>query len=87
MKNRLKDILDQVENGQLSAEDAKQLLQPQAELGYATLDLQREKRTGFPEVIYGEGKTPEQILGIFSTLMNHHDKVLQLELSGQKRIM
>ncbi len=34
------------------------------ELGYATIDLDRERRTGFPEVVMGEKKTPEQIAHI-----------------------
>ena len=32
-----------------------------ADMGFATVDLDRERRTGFPEVVMGEGKTPEQI--------------------------
>lgn len=39
---------------------------PQADLGEAVLDLDRQKRCGFPEVIYGEGKTAETILAIIS---------------------
>ena len=34
------------------------------ELGFATVDLNREQRTGFPEVIFGEGKSPDQIAAI-----------------------
>ncbi|MBS4178662.1 nickel pincer cofactor biosynthesis protein LarB [Lederbergia citrea] len=84
MKSKLKDILSQVAQGKLSAEEAEKILQPQEELGYATLDLQREERTGFPEVIYGEGKTREQILGIFSKLMEHHQKVLATRIDKMK---
>ncbi len=39
-----------------------------AELGYASVDLDRKKRTGVPEVIYGAGKNAEEIIGIASTL-------------------
>lgn len=55
-----------------------------AELGYATLDLDRPRRTGFPEVIFGEGKTPEQLTGIFSKLMEHTDRVLATRVSSDK---
>ena len=37
---------------------------PSAEMGFATVDLDRERRTGFPEVVMGEGKTPEHIAEI-----------------------
>ncbi|MBS4219486.1 nickel pincer cofactor biosynthesis protein LarB [Bacillus sp. FJAT-49711] len=84
MKNSMEHILEAVRNGELSVQDAMEKLKPQEELGYATLDLQREARTGFPEVIYGEGKTSEQILGIFSKLMEHHDKVLATRVSFEK---
>lgn len=39
-----------------------------AELGYASVDLDRKKRTGVPEVIYGAGKNADEIIGIASTL-------------------
>jgi len=40
-----------------------------ADLGYATVDLDRETRQGVPEVIYGPGKSVEQIVGIATTLL------------------
>lgn len=55
-----------------------------AELGYATLDLDRPRRTGFPEVIFGEGKTPEQLIGIFQKLMEHTDRVLATRVAADK---
>ncbi|CAG7649367.1 nickel pincer cofactor biosynthesis protein LarB [Paenibacillus allorhizosphaerae] len=53
-------------------------------LGYAQLDLHRAKRTGFPEVIFGEGKTAEQIASIFERLMAHSDRVLATRVSPDK---
>ncbi|MBS4202258.1 nickel pincer cofactor biosynthesis protein LarB [Bacillus sp. FJAT-49732] len=84
MKHSMEHILEAVQKGELSVQDAIEKLKPQEELGYATLDLQREARTGFPEVIYGEGKTSEQIFGIFNKLMEHHDKVLATRVSMDK---
>ncbi|MBW8350166.1 nickel pincer cofactor biosynthesis protein LarB [Bacillus sp. IITD106] len=84
MRHSMERILESVQKGDLSIEEAMEKLKPQEELGYATLDLQREVRTGFPEVIYGEGKTSEQILGIFTKLMEHHDKVLATRVSLEK---
>jgi len=51
-------------------------LVPVERLGFATLDLQRPKRTGFPEVIFAETKTDEQVATLFSRLTKHHDRVL-----------
>ena len=39
------------------------------DMSYARLDYDRQKRCGWPEVIYGEGKTPEQISAIFASLI------------------
>ncbi|MEK3889569.1 nickel pincer cofactor biosynthesis protein LarB [Bacillus sp. FSL K6-3431] len=86
MSNGLKAVLKQVEQGLLSVEEAMKKLEPEEDLGYATLDLQREERTGFPEVIYGEGKTREQIVGIFSKLMEHHQKVLATRVDIEKAV-
>ncbi|UQZ83400.1 AIR carboxylase [Paenibacillus konkukensis] len=54
------------------------------DLGFAQLDLDRERRTGFPEVIYGESKTAEQIAAIFGRLVEHSDRVLATRVSGDK---
>ncbi|MCC8247109.1 nickel pincer cofactor biosynthesis protein LarB [Saccharothrix luteola] len=43
------------------------------DLGFARVDVDREARQGLPEVIYGSGKTPEQISGIVRTLLRHND--------------
>ena len=84
MTQSMKEILTQVQLGRLTIDEAEKLLTPEESLSYATLDLQREKRTGFPEVIYGEGKTSEQIEGIFLKLMEHHQKVLATRVDQKK---
>lgn len=43
-----------------------------ADLGYARVDVDRARRTGDPEVVYGAGKTPEQVLQILGTLHARH---------------
>lgn len=43
-----------------------------ADLGYARVDLDRADRTGDPEVVFGAGKTPPQVLGILRTLHDQH---------------
>ncbi|NOU95812.1 nickel pincer cofactor biosynthesis protein LarB [Paenibacillus sp. LMG 31456] len=54
------------------------------DLGFAQLDIDRERRTGFPEVIYGESKTAEQIISIYQKLMEHSQKVLATRVSQEK---
>ncbi|HXH80854.1 nickel pincer cofactor biosynthesis protein LarB [Nocardioides sp.] len=43
-----------------------------ADLGFARIDLDRAARTGDPEVVYGAGKTPEQVAAILTTLHERH---------------
>ncbi len=66
MKPKLEDILARVGKGELSPEEAGEALKhfPYQDLGYAKIDHHRELRKGFPEVVYGGGKSDEQIIGI-----------------------
>jgi NCAIR mutase (PurE)-related protein len=87
----LDHILKNVRSGDLDLEEAKlqilqieQMSQRNVDLGFANVDIDREKRTGFPEVIFGEGKTPEQIIAIFSKLMQHSDRVMATRVDSQK---
>lgn len=45
---------------------------PIADLGYARLDTNRAERTGDPEVVFGQGKTPEQLVEILTRLHQEH---------------
>jgi NCAIR mutase (PurE)-related protein len=47
-----------------------------ADLGFANVDLQRSVRTGFPEVIFGAGKTPEQVAKIASEILKRETTLL-----------
>jgi NCAIR mutase (PurE)-related protein len=66
----LQQLLDQVRGGQVTPEAAlEQVLQlvnaqPFTDLGFARVDHQRELRQGFPEVVFGLGKSPDQIAAI-----------------------
>ncbi|WP_255452359.1 nickel pincer cofactor biosynthesis protein LarB [Sporosarcina sp. ANT_H38] len=54
------------------------------DLGFCKVDFDREKRQGFPEVIYGEGKTVEQIQAIMSKLIEKHGKVMITRVDEEK---
>ncbi|NLU23201.1 MAG: nickel pincer cofactor biosynthesis protein LarB [Clostridiales bacterium] len=65
-----KEILQQVQSGSLSVEAAVLKLKtaPFEDIGFAKVDHHRALRQGTPEVIYGAGKTPEQIIAIADTM-------------------
>jgi hypothetical protein len=84
-KERLQDILARVQAGSLEIERALEMLSvlPYDDLGYARLDLHRALRTGMPEVIFCQGKTISQVVGIFERLSQHHDQVLGTRASPE----
>ena len=65
-KQDVLQILREVESGSVSAEEAftRLKLAPFEDIGFAKVDHHREMRQGVAEVIYGQGKTPEQIAKI-----------------------
>lgn len=69
-KQALQKLLEQVKSGEVSPEQAALLLrmEPYEDLGYAKIDHHRELRQGVPEVIFGAGKTAEQIIGIVQAM-------------------
>lgn len=75
-KQDIYSILNQVAEGSVSVEDAvlRLKMQPFEDLGYAKIDSHRAIRQGIAEVIYGAGKTPEQINGIVSAMLGHGQK-------------
>ena len=81
-----KNILEQYKNNEITLEDALLELkkEPFQDIGYAKVDLHRKIRQGAAEVIYGEGKTPEQIIGIANTMLeNHQNTILITRLSKE----
>ena len=72
MKSDIKEVLKALEAGRINADEAFERLKigPFEDLGYAKLDLHRRVRQGSAEVIYGEGKTAEQIIGIIDAMVD-----------------
>lgn len=77
-ETKLRHLLNQVEHGTVSVDDALGQLKtmPVTVLSEARLDHHRALRRGFPEVILGEGKTPQQVAELFFHMQQHHDVVL-----------
>jgi pyridinium-3,5-biscarboxylic acid mononucleotide synthase len=76
---KLKLLLEKVHGGQLDVDTALAYLRnlPYENLdGFATLDHHRALRNGFPEVVFGQGKQPEQVVAIARRLSERSDKVL-----------
>ncbi|MEW9050813.1 MAG: nickel pincer cofactor biosynthesis protein LarB [Neobacillus sp.] len=80
----LEDILKQVQKGTLSIEDAKTQLATFEDLGFAKVDHHRKKRQGFPEVVFGEGKTADQIIAIIQSLRARNNQVMVTRISNEK---
>lgn len=80
----LEKILKQVAEGKLSPEDAKKELATFENLGFAKVDHHRTKRQGFPEVIFGEGKTASQIIAIAHSMKNRNENVLATRIDPEK---
>lgn len=80
----MEEILWQVQRGELSVSAAKEKLATYENLGFAKVDHHRKNRQGFPEVIYGEGKTKEQILSIIDAIRLKGNDVLVTRISKQK---
>jgi NCAIR mutase (PurE)-related protein len=73
MNNSIKNILKSVQNGRMSVEEAMLKLKtaPFEDIGFAKVDLHRTLRQGVAEVIFGAGKTAEQIIGIVDVMLTY----------------
>jgi hypothetical protein len=85
-RNRIKEILEQVKDGSLSPEKAAKLFEDIQidDLGFANIDHHRCVRIGFPEIVYGEGKTPAQIIGIVESLKKRQSAILVTRVDQEK---
>ena len=72
-----REVLNRVKNGDISVEEAEKYFkrEPYEELGYAKLDLHREVRSGFPEVIYCSGKPDDYLVSIYQKMYEHNGEV------------
>ena len=83
---KLEDLLKKVSSGRTSIQEAMAQLKslPFEDLGYARIDHHRSLRKGFPEVIWGEGKTSGQILSIMKQLKRKGQNILITRLEEKK---
>lgn len=85
---KIKNILTAVKQGEIEISDAMEILKslPYEDLGFAKVDHHRQIRNGFPEVIFCQGKTPEQTSAIFARLAEHNSNVLGTRASKETYI-
>ena len=81
----LKKLLEDVKNGTVEIEQAYKEIKalPYEDLGFAKLDHHRSIRNGYPEVIYCEGKTNNQIADIVQRLMLKNNNILATRASRE----
>ena len=77
-------LLEKFRAGGVSRDKVLQAFQapPVADLGFAQVDTHRALRRGFPEVIFGAGKTPEQVVKIAAALLKHEHNVLATRITA-----
>ena len=82
----LRQILEAVSKGELDLDEALARLRslPFESLGFACIDHHRSLRKGLSEVVFGEGKSPEQIIAIMERITQQGDNVLVTRLSREK---
>ncbi len=80
----IRELLERVARGELSVAEATEDLKglPFTDLGFARVDGHRELRNGLPEVVFAEGKTVAQIIGIARTMMAAGQAVLVTRIDG-----
>ena len=83
---KLEDLLAKVQTGKTSIEEAMGQLKslPFEDLGFSRIDHHRSLRKGFPEVIWGEGKTANEILSIMKQLREKGQNILATRLDEEK---
>jgi NCAIR mutase (PurE)-related protein len=82
---KLKALLASVAAGEVPPDDALERLRslPYEDLGFAKIDHHRALRQGYPEAIFCTGKTPEQVVAIFTRMREHGNNVLATRCSAE----
>src|SRR3982751_2199231 len=84
-RERVRSLLAQVADGEMTVEAALSQLDfaPVESLPFASIDHHRAMRQGFPEVVFGQGKTPEQIEAIAERLAERGDGFLVTRIAPE----
>ncbi|MDY6854462.1 MAG: nickel pincer cofactor biosynthesis protein LarB [Thermodesulfobacteriota bacterium] len=82
----LKNLLQGVKRGEVEVDEALDSLKtlPFEDIGHATVDHHRHLRLGFPEVIFGEGKSDEDIISITQSMVEKGENILVTRVDREK---
>ena len=83
---KAREILENVKNGKISVEEAESYFSqaPYEELGYAKLDMHREIRSGFQEVVFCSGKVDKHLVSIYTKLLDKNGSVFGTRASQKQ---
>ena len=81
-------LLDRFQRGEADRDAVLRAFQaaPVQELGFAAVDTHRALRKGFPEVIFGAGKTPDQVVAIAEKIVAANDRVLVTRITPEHAV-
>jgi hypothetical protein len=84
-EDRLRELLREFRGGKLSEEEVLKALRllPFEDMGFAKVDHHRTLRCGFPETVFCQGKTPEEVIGIVHSLVHAGGNVLATRASKE----
>src|SRR5947199_3703102 len=84
--DELRQLLEQVRSGELGVEAALARVgtPPVADLGFAHVDLHRQQRSGFPEVIFCEGKTCDWVAAVVARLVEAGQSCLATRVGAEQ---
>lgn len=84
-EDKLKEILSGLKEGRIELDEALNVFRDfgYKELDYAKVDNHRQLRTGYPEIIFGQNKTKEQIAGIVEYMLTHDNNILVTRTSKE----
>lgn len=85
-ERKIRALLRAIKKGKINIDEAVQHLRtlPFEGIDFAHIDHHRHLRQGFPEVIFGEGKSAEQIVKIIEKMAKHGDNILATRISPEK---
>ena len=84
-KDDLRDFLEKIKAGKMSVDEGISFFinQYYVDVGCAKIDLHREGRVGYPEVIFCPGKTPEQIIAIIKAMLEKNSNILATRANAE----
>ncbi|MDX2268555.1 MAG: nickel pincer cofactor biosynthesis protein LarB [Bryobacter sp.] len=84
-QDQMRDLFAQVQKGELTPEQATERMKhlPFEDIDFAKVDHHRALRHGMPEVIFGQGKTPDQVAAIAAKLAERGQNVLATRVSAE----